>query len=127
MLAGITFVGYHSTNMVNESADASLDRTLIALADPTRRAILARLRGGEVRVTDLAAPFALSLNAVSKHVRMLERAQLVRRRRQWREHWLSANPEPLVGLSEWLDRQREFWSERLDKLDSALRQWEQPQ
>jgi hypothetical protein len=58
---------------------------------------------------------------------MLERAQLVRRRREWREHWLSANPEPLAALATWLEHQRGFWCARLDNLDAALRQTEQPQ
>jgi DNA-binding transcriptional ArsR family regulator len=106
--------------MVNDTPTAALDRTLIALADPTRRAILERLRAGEARVTDLAAPFALSLNAVSKHIRMLERAHLVRRRRQWREHWVSADPAPLALLTEWLDRHRDFWNVRLERLGTAL-------
>ena len=73
-----------------------LDRTLTALADPTRRAILQRLARGEARVTDVARPFAMSLEAVSKHVRVLERARLVRRRRAGREHLLSLDPRPLA-------------------------------
>ena len=72
-----------------------LDQTLMALADPTRRAILQRLSHGEFRVTDVARPFPMSLNAVSKHIRMLERARLVRRRRAGRDHYLSINSEPL--------------------------------
>ncbi len=72
------------------TAATTLDHTLMALADPTRRAILQRLSRGETRVTELARPFAMSLNAVSKHIRVLERsAWLVRRRRVGREHWLS--------------------------------------
>ena len=70
-----------------------LDHTLAALADPTRRAILQRLARGEARVTELADPFNMSLNAVSKHIRMLERADLVRRRRVGRDHFLSFNPQ----------------------------------
>ena len=77
-----------------------LDHTLSALADPTRRAILARLAAGEARVTDLAAPFPISLNSVSKHIRILERAELVRRRREGREHLLSLNPEPLDAAAD---------------------------
>ena len=79
-----------------------LDRTLLALADPTRRAILHRLTGGEARVTDLAEPFEMSLNAVSKHIRLLERASLVRRRKSGREHLLSLNPEPLEEAATWM-------------------------
>ena len=97
-----------------------LDATLAALADPTRRAILQRLSRGEARVTDLAQPFAMSLNAVSKHIRMLERARLVRRRRVGREHLLSLDPAPLDEAAAWLDAQRAAWTVRLDALDALL-------
>ena len=80
---------------MTQAARPDLDLTLGALADPTRRAILARLSEGEARVTELAAPFAMSLNAVSKHIRVLERAHLVRRRRAGREHFLAFNRAPL--------------------------------
>jgi DNA-binding transcriptional ArsR family regulator len=99
----------------------NLDLTLVALADPTRRAILQRLSRGEARVTELAQPFAISLNGVSKHIRMLERANLVRRRRAGREHFLSFNPRPLDEAADWISRQRAFWTERLDALDALLR------
>jgi DNA-binding transcriptional ArsR family regulator len=99
----------------------NLDLILTALADPTRRAILHRLCAGEARVTELAAPFEMSLNAVSKHIRMLERARLVRRRRSGREHFLSFNPEPLDQAAAWIARQRDLWSSRLDALEAALR------
>ena len=99
----------------------NLDLTLTALADPTRRAILRRLCTGEARVTELAEPFDMSLNAVSKHIRMLERARLVRRRRSGREHFLSFNPEPLDQAADWIARQRDLWSARLDSLEAALR------
>jgi DNA-binding transcriptional ArsR family regulator len=98
-----------------------LDRTLLALADPTRRAILHRLTAGEARVTDLAAPFAMSLNAVSKHIRLLERASLVRRRKSGREHLLSLNPEPLEEVATWMAQQRASWTVRLAALDDLLR------
>jgi DNA-binding transcriptional ArsR family regulator len=100
---------------------ADLDQTLLALADPTRRAILHRLTGGEARVTDLAEPFEMSLNAVSKHIRLLERARLVRRRRAGREHLLSLNPEPLDVAAKWMAEQRAFWTARLAALDDLLR------
>ncbi len=103
------------------TAPANLDGTLLALADPTRRAILHRLTGGETRVTDLAEPFEMSLNAVSKHIRLLERARLVRRRRVGREHLLSLNPEPLEVAAAWMAEQRAFWSARLAALDILLR------
>jgi DNA-binding transcriptional ArsR family regulator len=97
-----------------------LDRTLAALADATRRAILATLARGDARVTELAEPFAMSLNAVSKHIRMLERAHLVRRRIRGREHFLSLNPAPLDEAAAWMARQRAFWRERLAALDRVL-------
>jgi DNA-binding transcriptional ArsR family regulator len=98
----------------------ALDHTMLALADPTRRAILQRLGAGEARVTDLAQPFAMSLNAVSKHIRILERAALVQRRRSGREHVLSLNPAPLDEAAAWIETQRAFWNTRLDALERAL-------
>lgn len=103
------------------TAPKSLDRTLLALADRTRRAILHRLTEGEIRVTDLAQPFAMSLNAVSKHIRLLERAKLVKRRKSGREHLLSLNPEPLEAAARWMVEQRAFWNARLDALDAMLK------
>src|SRR5215469_10809278 len=102
------------------STPVHLDRTLLALADPTRRAILKRLTRGEARVTELAEPFAMSLNAVSKHIRMLERARLVRRRRAGREHFLSFDPSPLDDAVAWIDEQRAYWTARLDAIDALL-------
>ena len=102
------------------NAAAQLDNTLIALADPTRRAILARLSRGEARVTDLAAPFDISLNSVSKHIRMLERADLVRRRRAGREHLLTLNPQPLDAAQAWIETQRALWTQRLGALDAIF-------
>src|SRR5690348_14019718 len=98
-----------------------LDHTLIALADETRRGILERLAGGEARVTEVAAPFDISLNSVSKHIRILERAGLVRRRVVGRDHFLSLDSAPLDDASEWLQRQRLAWGRRLDRLEAALR------
>ena len=99
-----------------------LDATLQALADPTRRAILARLSEGEARVTEIAKPFAISLNSVSKHIQMLERADLVRRRREGREHILSLNPAPLDEAADWLVAQRRLWRFRLSWLDDILKE-----
>lgn len=101
-------------------AAQTLDHTLAALADPTRRAILARLERGEARVTDLAAPFEISLNSVSKHIRLLERADLVKRRREGREHFISFNPAPLDEAARWIEERRAFWTKRLDALEQAL-------
>ena len=102
--------------------DATLDAVMTALGDPTRRAIMTALGEGEKRVTDLAAPFDMSLNAVSKHVKTLERAGLVRRRREGREHFLSAEPAPLEKTAEWFDAQRRFWNARLDRLEMLIRE-----
>ena len=99
----------------------NLDHTLAAIADPTRRAILQRLAQGEARVTDLAGPFDISLNAVSKHIRMLERAELVLRRRVGRDHFLSFNPQPLENAVAWIAEQHAVWTARLDRLEAVLR------
>jgi DNA-binding transcriptional ArsR family regulator len=99
----------------------NLDQTLMALADPTRRAILQRLSKGEARVTELATPFEMSLNAVSKHIRILERADLVRRRCAGREHFLSFNREQLDEVANWIETQRTIWNARLDALEELLK------
>ena len=98
-----------------------LDDTLVALADETRRNILKRLSSGEARVTEVAEPFGISLNSVSKHIRILERAGLVRRRVSGRDHFLTLERKPLDELTQWMVRTREFWSNRLDALEAALR------
>ena len=98
-----------------------LDDTLVALADGTRRSILKRLAAGDARVTEIAEPFDISLNSVSKHIRILERAGLVRRRVAGREHYLSLDPAPLDAAAAWMQREREAWSARLDRLEAALR------
>jgi DNA-binding transcriptional ArsR family regulator len=97
-----------------------LDDTLLGLADPTRRAILQRLSHGEARVTDLAAAFPISLNSVSKHIRLLERAGLVRREVRGREHILSFEAEPMDDAMAWMEAQRALWSQRLHALDALL-------
>lgn len=99
---------------------ADLDRTLMALADPVRRRIIERLRAGDARVTDVAAGFPISLNSVSKHIRLLERAALVARRVEGREHILSFRPEPLAGAQAWIAAQQEFWAGRLRAIDALL-------
>ena len=102
------------------TATDRLDRTFSALADPTRRAILARLAAGEASVTELAEPFEMSLPAISKHLKVLERAGLVARgrKRQWRPARLEA--EPLKEVAEWTERYRRFWEERYERLDEYL-------
>ena len=98
-----------------------LDATFAALADPTRRAILARLASGEASVTELAAPFEMSLPAVSKHLKVLERAGLIARGRdaQWRPCRLEAGP--LKDVAEWLEHYRPFWKQSFDRLEDYLR------
>jgi DNA-binding transcriptional ArsR family regulator len=98
-----------------------LDDTLVALADETRRGILKRLAGGDARVTEVAAPFDISLNSVSKHIRILERAGLVSRRVAGRDHFLSLERGPFDELTEWMLKTRDFWSGRLAELEAALR------
>jgi DNA-binding transcriptional ArsR family regulator len=98
-----------------------LDDTLIALADDTRRDILQRLSAGDARVTEIAAPYDISLNSVSKHIRILERAGLVHRRVAGRDHFLSLDPKPLDEAAAWMARTRAFWTSRLDRLEAALR------
>jgi DNA-binding transcriptional ArsR family regulator len=97
-----------------------LDRTFAALADPTRRAILGRLAAGEASVTELAEPFDMTLPGVSKHLKVLERAGLIRRgrERQWRPARLEAGP--IKEVAEWTDRYRRFWEESYDRLDEYL-------
>ncbi len=108
-------------NRMVEHQNTNLDRTYAALSDPTRRAILSRLMQHEARVTALAEPFDMSFNAVSKHVRVLERAGLVRREIRGREHYLSLDATPLMEASEWIDTYRAFWDKRLGHLESFLR------
>jgi DNA-binding transcriptional ArsR family regulator len=99
-----------------------LSPTFAALADPTRRAILARLSGGEVSVTELAEPFQMSLPAVSKHLKVLERAGLIARGRdaQWRPCRLTGSP--LKDVADWVEGYRRFWAESFDRLDDYLRE-----
>ncbi len=99
-----------------------LNTTFAALADPTRRAILARLASGEASVTELGEPFEMSLPAISKHLKVLERAGLIARGReaQWRPCRLA--PGPLKDVSDWLEHYRRFWEESFDRLDDYLRE-----
>jgi DNA-binding transcriptional ArsR family regulator len=114
-------------NSVVEHKNPRLNDTYQALADPTRRAILARLVQGEVRVSDLAEPFEMSLNAVSKHIRLLERAGLVQREVRGREHYLTVDPTPLREAADWLNTYQQFWRQRLDRLEAFLRQQKETQ
>jgi DNA-binding transcriptional ArsR family regulator len=97
-----------------------LDETFAALADPTRRAILARLAAGEATVGELAEPFAMSLPAISRHLKVLERAGLIGRSRRAQSRPCRLTPEPLADAAEWIGRHRQAWEESLDRLDEYL-------
>lgn len=101
---------------------SDLDLAFAALADPTRRRIVAKLTRGETRVTDLALPFDMSLNAVSKHIKVLEGAGLVRRTRVGREHYLRLRAQPLREVARWTSQYERFWTRRLDALGEFLNQ-----
>jgi DNA-binding transcriptional ArsR family regulator len=97
-----------------------LDATFAALADPTRRAILARLASGEATVTELAAPFAISQPAISKHLKVLERAGLVARGRDAQRRPCRLDARPLKGATDWLQNYRRYWEESYQRLDALL-------
>ena len=98
----------------------TLDRAFAALSDPTRRAIVGRLARGPARVTDIAERFPVSLNAVSKHLKVLEQAGLVKRRRAGREHHLELRPAPLREVARWTSHYDRFWKQKLDALSAYL-------
>ena len=98
-----------------------LSTTFAALSDPTRRAILARLVDGEATVNELAAPFPMSAQAVGKHLRVLERAGLIERRRTAQRHPSRLRAVPLQGVAEWLDEYRAFWETGFDRMEERLR------
>jgi|tagenome__1003787_1003787.scaffolds.fasta_scaffold20858556_2 DNA-binding transcriptional ArsR family regulator len=111
-----------------EDEDEQLSLTFAALADPTRRAILARLADGELTVNELAEPFAMSVQAISKHLKVLERAGLIKRGReaQWRPSRL--DPAPLNAASEWIEQYRELAIDRMDRLEAEIKKLQaQPQ
>lgn len=108
------------------SADP-LSTTFAALADPTRRAILARLAQGECSVNELAEPFEMSLPAISKHLKVLERAGLITRTRQAQWRPCRLEPEPLKEISGWIEQYRQLWEARLDRLDEYLQQLQKEQ
>jgi DNA-binding transcriptional ArsR family regulator len=105
---------------MGEYSAATLDRVFSGVADPTRRAILARLSESDARVTDVALLFPISLNSTSKHIRVLERAGLVRRTVRGREHILSLDAAPLADAAGWIEHYRRFWSEQLAALDAFV-------
>ena len=99
-----------------------LDRTFAALADPTRRSLLEHLSHGDRCVTDLAKPHSMSLPAVSKHLRILENAGLIRRKRKGRVHSLNLEAAPMREANQWIEEYRRFWEGSLDRLDEYLKQ-----
>ena len=106
--------------MVNYQSPARLDQVFHALSDPTRRALLGRLGRGEATVTELAAPFSTSLPAISKHLKVLEQAGLLRREVRGREHHCRLEPAPLRSALAWIGFYRKFWEERLDALEDLF-------
>jgi DNA-binding transcriptional ArsR family regulator len=104
------------------SRTARLNAVFAALADPTRRAIIERLSRREARVTEVAEPFPMSLNAVSKHIRVLELSGVVERHRKGRDHILSINTRSLDEIDGWIARTRRYWDERLDAMERLLRE-----
>lgn len=109
----------YKSNAAQKSA-ARLDAAFTAMADPTRRAILARLARADARVTEIAGDFPVSLNAVSKHIKILERAELVRRTVQGRDHILTLNAGPMAEALEWIAYYRQFWEDQLASLETFV-------
>lgn len=105
---------------MDEHNSAQLDAVFGAVADSTRRAILAQLATSSARVTDIAAAYPISLNSVSKHIRMLERAGLVERTVLGRDHILSLNAQAMADADEWMSYYRQFWTDRLEALDKMV-------
>ncbi len=99
-----------------------LSNVLTAISHPSRRAIIGRLAGGPARFTDVARPFNLSLNAITKHLKLLERAGLISREKQGREVFISFRPEPLRLVAGWVHEYERFWSERLDQFEGYFKE-----
>jgi len=106
--------------------DARLDDTFAALANSTRRAILAQLAGGEASVNDLAAPFDLTLPAISKHIKVLEHAGLITRTRRAQFRPCTLDPGPLAEVADWAEQYRHIWDDRFDRMDDYVRDLQQP-
>jgi len=106
--------------MVEHLRSAELDRVFSALSDPTRRAILRRLSDSPATINEIAKPFRVSLNAISKHVMTLERAGMLRREIKGRQHYCRIEPGPLREANEWLERYRQFWEHRLEALEAYV-------
>ena len=114
---GVDICGHIHNHMVVDSLSA----TLAALSDPTRRSILARLAGGPASVGELAGPFRISQQAVSKHLAYLERARLVEKRRKGRRHVCTLRPAPFREVADWVEHYRRFWELSFDRLEEYLR------
>ena len=112
--------------VIQQMNSQQLDATFAALADPTRRAILARLAAGEASVNELVEPFDMSQPAISKHLRVLERAGLISRTRDAQRRPCRLEAKPLAEADEWLERYREFWEASFDRLDSLLQEMKAP-
>jgi DNA-binding transcriptional ArsR family regulator len=109
--------------MVNNSL-LELDEVFSALSDPTRRTILERLRQGQASITEIAEPFEISLPAISKHLKVLEKAGLISNVKEGRTHYLHLNPQPMKAALEWLEFYRQMWEEQLDSLADFLEETE---
>ncbi len=107
-------------DIMSGSQPQTLDRVFLALGHPVRRQILMRLAQGEATVTDIADPFDMSLNAISKHLKVLERACLIQRQVIGREHYCSINPQPLEVVSNWLTYYQAFWTDRFDAMEQEI-------
>jgi DNA-binding transcriptional ArsR family regulator len=112
----------HTLNQMVKYSPPPLDRLFFALSDPTRRAIVARLAQGDITIATLAAPFAISLVAVSKHIRVLEQAGLLTRTKLGREFHLKLVPQPLRGAADWIDQFEQFWTQHLDYVKARAEQ-----
>jgi DNA-binding transcriptional ArsR family regulator len=112
--------------MVQYRMSAGVNRVASAISDPTRRAILDRLARGPARISDVAAPFSMSLTGFCKHVRVLERARLVRRTRRGRENTLELSPQPLREVAHWILQYEQFWNDRVDRLEKFFTNDKEP-
>ena len=114
--------------MVQYRSAQNVNRVAAAISDPTRRAIIERLARGPARISDVAEPFSMSLTGFCKHVRVLERAKLIRRTRRGRENTLELSPQPLRDVARWLLQYEQFWNARVDRLQQFFaNQKEKPQ
>ena len=120
-MPGLTVrVARHIFNHMVKYKDTELDATFVSLSDLTWRAILTRLAEGEAQVTELAAPFGMSLPAVSKHLRVLEKARLIQRHIDGRVHRFVVNPQPMQAALSWVEHYQHFWEQQLDALGRYL-------